>query len=120
MIPLRSRSDSFTFTPELSAIASGSNFSRCPKDYSATALAPQSYAKEHDENHIKPELVNSLRGEGLTGNIRADALFGEAAISAASQDMSAQNIRERLYEGVRIFEHRKNPQRGIERAMQCA
>jgi catechol-2,3-dioxygenase len=30
MIPLRSRSDSFTFTPELSAIASGSNFSRCP------------------------------------------------------------------------------------------
>ena len=32
MIPLRSRSDSFTFTPELSAIASGSNFSRCPVD----------------------------------------------------------------------------------------
>src|SRR3981189_2569705 len=30
MIPLRSRSDSFTFTPGLSAIASESNFSRCP------------------------------------------------------------------------------------------
>jgi len=34
MIPLRSRSDSFTFTPELSAIASGSNFSRCPPVFS--------------------------------------------------------------------------------------
>src|SRR3981081_4422241 len=30
MIPLRSRSDSFTFTPGLSAIAGESNFSRCP------------------------------------------------------------------------------------------
>jgi hypothetical protein len=30
MIPLRSRSDSFTFTPGPSAIASDSNFSRCP------------------------------------------------------------------------------------------
>jgi hypothetical protein len=38
MIPLRSRSDSFTFTPELSAIASGSNFSRCPSDHQATKI----------------------------------------------------------------------------------
>jgi hypothetical protein len=30
MIPLRSRSDSFTFTAVLSAIASDGNFSRCP------------------------------------------------------------------------------------------
>ena len=30
MIPLRSRSDSFPFTPGLSAIVSESNFSRCP------------------------------------------------------------------------------------------
>jgi hypothetical protein len=35
MIPLRSRSDSFPFTPGLSAIVSESNFSRCPKDISA-------------------------------------------------------------------------------------
>ena len=30
MIPLRSRSDSLTFTPELHAIGIESNFSRCP------------------------------------------------------------------------------------------
>ena len=44
MIPLRSRSDSFTFTPGLSAIASESNFSRCPfvrfEDEGAIALRP--------------------------------------------------------------------------------
>ena len=32
MIPLRSRSDSFTFTAVLSAIASDGNFSRCPQN----------------------------------------------------------------------------------------
>ena len=34
MIPLRSRSDLWTFTPGPYSIGIESNFSRCPKDYS--------------------------------------------------------------------------------------
>jgi len=33
MIPLRSRSDSLTFTPRLSAIGSETNFSRSPNEF---------------------------------------------------------------------------------------
>jgi hypothetical protein len=43
MIPLRSRSDSFTFTPGLLAIARESNFSRCPLFERAPSNTPPSF-----------------------------------------------------------------------------
>ncbi len=88
------------------------------KDYSATALAPQSYAKECAENQIGPELVNSLHGEGLTSNARSGSLFSEIVTDVASQNAAPEGVHERLREGAKSFMYSKNQPRSIEQAMQ--
>jgi hypothetical protein len=87
------------------------------KDYSPTALAPQSYDEAHVESH-KRELINSLHGEGLNRNAQTGKLIGDIEADITSQEVIGQNIQDRLHEGPQIFKHQKGQQRVIEQALQ--
>jgi transcriptional regulator with XRE-family HTH domain len=87
------------------------------KDYSPSALAPQSYANAAAESHRR-ELVNSLHGEGLNRNAQPSRLIGDIEAEVTSQDVSDQSIRDRLHEGPQLFKHQKGQERVIERALQ--
>src|SRR6516225_7875345 len=84
MIPLRSRSDSFTFTPELSAIASGSNFSRCPSVRSRDDLITKFCTSMWERERRKRKLVLS----------DGQYLLAYEAISAAIVDAGKIDSRE--------------------------
>jgi hypothetical protein len=86
------------------------------KDYSPSALAPQSYANAAAESHRR-ELVNSLHGEGLNRNAQPSRLIGDIEAEVTSQDYD-QSIRDRLHEGPQLFKHQKGQERVIERALQ--
>jgi transcriptional regulator with XRE-family HTH domain len=87
------------------------------KDYSPSALAPQSYANAATESYRR-ELVNSLHGEGLNRNAQPSRLIGDIEAEVTSQDVSDQSIRDRLHEGPQLFKHKKGQERVIERALQ--
>jgi transcriptional regulator with XRE-family HTH domain len=72
------------------------------KDYSSSALAPQSYANAAAESH-KRELVNSLHGEGLNRNAQPSRLIRDIEAEVTSQE---------------IFKHQKGQQRVMEQALQ--
>ncbi len=96
-----------------------STFLEWTKDYSPSALAPQSYNEVRAESH-KRELIDSLHGEGLNKNVQAGRLIGGIEAYVTSQDVIGQNIRDRLREGPQIFKHQKDQQRVIEQALkQC-
>src|SRR5215470_11310848 len=84
MIPLRSRSDSFTFTPELSAIASGSNFARCPKIFDRVKELQQEAAELTKETAEKcVQELNELRRDAHSNKAygaAVAAVMGKAKI----------------------------------------
>ena len=87
MIPLRSRSDSFTFTPELSAIASGSNFSRCPKIFDRVKELQQEAAELTKETAEKcVQELNELRRDA-----HSNKAYG-AAVAAVMGKVKILNL----------------------------
>src|SRR3981081_1037892 len=65
MIPLRSRSDSLTFTPRLSAIGSETNFSRSPsRAFRLTSACARGRRPFHVEADRRPEVRRYLTPEG--------------------------------------------------------
>ena len=89
------------------------------KDYSSSAIAPQSYGNVAAESHMR-ELINSLHGEGLNRNAKPGKLIGDLEeADITSQDMISRNMQDRLHEGPQAFPHGKNQQQ-IKQAMQCA
>jgi hypothetical protein len=67
------------------------------KDYSPSALAPQSYANVAVESHN--DLVNSLHGEGLNRNAQTGRLIGDLGADVTFQDVINHTMRDRLHEG---------------------
>jgi transcriptional regulator with XRE-family HTH domain len=87
------------------------------KDYSSSAIAPQSYGNVAAESH-KRELIKSLHGEGLNRNAKTGKLIGDLEADITSQDVINRNMQDRLHEGPQAFTHGKNQQQ-IKQAMQC-
>jgi hypothetical protein len=73
------------------------------KDYSPSAIAPQSYGNAAAESD-KRELANSLRGEGLNKNAQTGKLIGDLEADITSQDVN-RNMQDRLHEGPQAFMH---------------
>jgi hypothetical protein len=86
------------------------------KDYSPSALAPESFHQGSAESH-KRELVDSLHGEGLNRNAQGGRLIGDIEADVMSQKAIGQNMWDRLHEWPQIGTHWKDQQL-IERAMQ--
>jgi hypothetical protein len=102
MIPLRSRSDSWTFTPEPHAIRIESNFSRCPHNFWAKrGIGPghpdykqrmRDYAEMYGKNHGVPY---DPKEEMLTPNEVLDISSGNTKLTAEEHNAAlAQALRE--------------------------